>query len=68
MADGFIKDFQISASSEHPSFPATNGRPRGTGWCALSDDTNPYIQVGRLSAQYDPIATIQKSSKISTPS
>ena len=45
MADGTIADFQISASSEHPEYPATKGRQFASGWCALPEDRNPYLQV-----------------------
>ena len=49
MGEGFIKDFQISASSEYEGFPAVNVRPRKSGWCAKSADVHPYIQVLHLT-------------------
>ena len=45
MTGGTIKDFQITASSEHPDYPATHGRQFGGGWCALPEDHKPYLQV-----------------------
>ena len=48
LTDGFIKDFQISASSEYPRFPAVNVRPREKGWCAMTHDEHPHIQVNTI--------------------
>ena len=59
MGEGFIKDFQISASSEFEGFPAVNVRPRKSGWCAKSIDVHPYIQVQLDTVSSKSIPEIQ---------
>ena len=49
LADGYILDSQLTASSEqNADTPAKNGRlnyTAGSSWCASTSDSNPYLQI-----------------------
>jgi len=49
LADGYILDSQLTASSElNANTPAKNGRlnyTAGSSWCAFTSDSNPYLQI-----------------------
>lgn len=52
MEYGFIPDANVTASSEHPLYPATKGRLGHTSaWCSLADSLEGYIQIN-LSTTY----------------
>ena len=45
MQDGALLDVQLTASSAMPEHAAYHARPKDGGWCAQTDDIQPYIQV-----------------------
>ena len=49
MENGAIPDSKITSSSvQNASTPANNGRlnyTSGSSWCAVTSDTNPYLQI-----------------------
>ena len=45
LADGSVKDFQISATSWKTGHAPQMVRPTLESWCPADSDTEPYIQV-----------------------
>ena len=45
MEDGYIEDYQLTASSSSPGRPIREARPDGVGWCSVPGDNDLFIQV-----------------------